>query len=511
MDRKTSQPEPLPRWAGVLSCVVSALLLFASGEPLGLGPLAWVALVPLFVAVLRVSEARRAALYGLVFGLAYFGVELWWIFLFGWMAWTGLTVVMALYVTLASFVAARCRQSPFAPLFVAGAWVGAELLRDRWPYGAYSWGAVGTTQGSVPGVRWLAGAIGAFGLSFLVAFFAALVAHRFAGGRYATGSVIVVALALMGFVWADLASSGDRSQPRMIDVTVVQGNVPRPVQPGQRDAIFRSHLDLTQKQIGTGFGDEQPQRVDRVVVWPEDSLGIGVSEGSFEQVADLAGRTATPFLVGRSVLEDGGEDGGQRFLNLVEYIDATGTPSGRYQKRHPVPFGEYVPVPFLRRYVGTLQAEIPSDLERGSRATVFDVDGNKIATPICFESVFPRDFRDFARQGAELYVLSTNDASFERSYAAEQHLAHTRMRALEMRQWVVQAALSGISASIAPDGEISHSTEIFEPASFTTEVGVRPARSLYAKTGDLFPSIFAVVTALATLWFMVHRRREGPT
>jgi apolipoprotein N-acyltransferase len=122
--------------------------------------------------------------------------------------------------------------------------------------------------------------------------------------------------------------------------------------------------------------------------------------------------------------------------------------------------------------------------------------------------VFPRDFRDFARQGAELYVLSTNDASFERSYASEQHLAHTRMRALENRQWVVQASLSGISAAIGPDGEITHRTQIFEATSFEAEVGVRPPQSLYARTGDLFASLFAALAALVTLWTMLRRRRN---
>ena len=120
-----------------------------------------------------------------------------------------------------------------------------------------------------------------------------------------------------------------------------------------------------------------------------------------------------------------------------------------------------------------------------------------IATPICFESVFPRDILDFARNGAQLYVLSTNNASFAHSYAAQQHLAHTRMRALETRQWVVQAALSGISATLTPDGQILHETKLFESTAFVTTVHVRPAHSLYARTGDVFVFVFAIATLVA--------------
>ena len=120
---------------------------------------------------MRAPHAGADGFYGLVFGVVYFGAHLAWIFLFGWMAWTALTIVLALYVSLGTLVAgAGARPAAFAPLLVAGAWTGAELLRERWPYGGYSWGALGTTQGTVPGVRWLAGVVGVYGVSFLVAF-----------------------------------------------------------------------------------------------------------------------------------------------------------------------------------------------------------------------------------------------------------------------------------------------------------------------------------------------------
>jgi apolipoprotein N-acyltransferase len=122
--------------------------------------------------------------------------------------------------------------------------------------------------------------------------------------------------------------------------------------------------------------------------------------------------------------------------------------------------------------------------------------------------VFPRDFLDFAREGAELFVLETNNASFEHSYASQQHVAHTRMRALETRQWVVQAALAGISASIAPDGTISHTTDLFTTEGFVTDVRTRGPSSLYTRTGDLFPALFATTAALVALWRVSRARRH---
>ncbi|MEX2392973.1 MAG: hypothetical protein WD826_00705, partial [Actinomycetota bacterium] len=324
----------------LLLCAMSAFALFAAGEPLGLGPLAWVAPVPLLVAIVRVEKVRWAWTYGVVFGLVYFGIELSWIFLFGWMAWTALTIVMALYVSAGTLVAGILRRTSLAPLLIAGAWTGAELLRDRWPYGGYSWGSVGTTQGSVPGVRWLAGTVGAYGLSFLVVLIACSFAYRVAGGRTSWSSLTIAGVVLMGFVAVDLESSSRRERTGTpTELLVVQGGVPRPVRPGQRDAIFTSHIDITRQLL-----DHARDRGNRIVVWPEDSLGIGVSPNAYDQVKLLAQEYGVPFIIGRSVVDADG-----RFLNLVKYIDSTGTEKGTYQKRHPVPFGEYVPIGFLRR------------------------------------------------------------------------------------------------------------------------------------------------------------------
>ena len=488
---------PIGAAFGLIAAASSAVLLFVAGEPLGIGTLGWIALVPLLVAVLRARSAPWSWLYGLAFGLVYFGAHLSWIFLFGWMAWTALTLVLALYGSVGTLIAFVLRRGPFAPVLVAGAWVGAELLRDRWPFGGYSWGSVGTTQGSVPGVRWLAGVIGVYGLTFLAVFVSALIAARIVHRRIDVRSIIAVGGVLLAFVVADLALYGRPPDGEPVTMAVVQGGMVRPAgRPGLRDDVFDSHMRITRGLL-------QREDVD-IVVWPEDALGVGVHSEAFAQVQAVARKESTPFIIGQSVIADPGE----RFLNLVRYIDPSGELKGTYQKRHPVPFGEYVPLSFFRRFVGTLQSEVPLDLEPGTDVSIFDVGGTKIATPICFESVFPRDILDFGRKGAELYVLSTNNSSFERSYASQQHIAHTRMRALETRQWIVQAALAGISASIAPDGKISHATGLFTAEGFVTDVRARGASSLYARMGDLFGAIFAGLSGAAAAVHVVRRRRH---
>jgi apolipoprotein N-acyltransferase len=452
--------------------------------------------VPLGIVVLREERWRWAWLYGLAFGVVYFGVELSWIFLFGWMAWTALTFVLALYVSVATFLAGVVRRTAFAPLLVAGLWAGMELWRDRWPVGGYPWGSVGTTQVTVPGVRWLAGVVGVYGLSFLIVFAAATAATLVVRRSISWRSVAAVAAVLFAFVAIDVIRYGSPSEGRALRVAVIQGDVPRPARADQDAAIARSHLRLTRELLS------RHGPVD-LVVWPESSTANTAAGLGLEGVEQLAAEVHTPFLAGRSFFTQ------DAYFNLMEYVTADGRTGGTYSKRHPVPFGEYVPFGFLRRFVGTLQNEIPVDQKAGTKATVFHVNGTTVATPICFESVFPRDFLDFVRKGAELFVLSTNNSSFERSYASQQHIAHTRMRALETRQWVVQAALSGISGVLGPDGSLSHTTKLFTPTAFVAEVRARRAQSLYASTGDLFPAIFAGLAGIGVLIGL--RRRETTT
>jgi apolipoprotein N-acyltransferase len=476
---------------GLGAAVASALLLFVAGEPVGIGVLAWIALVPLFAAVRDAEKLRWAWLYGLVFGLVFFGIHLSWIFLFGWMAWTALTIAMALYMSAATLVGWLVRNSLLAPLMMAGAWTGMELVRDRWPVGGFSWGAIGTTQGSVPGVRWLAGVVGVYGLSFLVALAASLIAGR----TWAWRSVGVAAIVLAGFIAADVILHGSPEPGRPYRIAVVQGGVPRPPRPDQNEVILRNHIRVSRALI------KERGPLD-VVVWPESAVANSVADTGLAELKALALETNTSFLVGRSYFTQ------DAYFNLIEHVTPGGRIDGEYAKRHPVPFGEYVPIGFFRSFVGTLQSEIPVDQRPGTEATVFDVEGRKVATPVCFESVFPRDFLDFARQGTELFVLTTNNSSFERSYASQQHVAHTRMRALETRQWVVQAALAGISGVLGPDGSVTQTTKLFTTTGFVADVRTRPSQSLYASIGDVFPSIFGALPLLGLLEALVRKRRE---
>jgi apolipoprotein N-acyltransferase len=155
---------------------------------------------------------------------------------------------------------------------------------------------------------------------------------------------------------------------------------------------------------------------------------------------------------------------------------------------------------------------VPFDKVPGRRLDPMAVDGLRLGTIICWESTYPEDSRTLVREGAQLLLVSTNNASFGQGPASPQHLASSQLRAVEEGRTVVQAAVSGISAVISPEGVASQRTGLYQQATLRLAVAPRDGLTVYARAGRLIEAAMVVVsvaTALVTLlpW---SRRRHGP-
>jgi apolipoprotein N-acyltransferase len=516
--------------------VTAGLLLFAGHPPLDMGWVAPGALVPLLILARQVAvSSRRPGRvgfgWGFLAGAAFFAPLLYWIARFGAVPFVLLTAIQSLFVAVFVAGLAFWGLRPLRPAFAVALWVGLEAVRSAWPFGGFPWGVLGYTQHLGGPLLPVARTLGVLGVSAAVAGIAVCaesagrhlwVAWReraaprprghdrsspLAGHALAVAPPLTAALAiLVGAV----VVGGDPSPEtdRTIDMAAVQGNdleLPPLTTRAELDRVERI-VDLM-VDATADLGSDPPA----VTVWPENSLDADVRANPalqvrVDRVLDiLDGR---PLLAGE--LLDGPEPG--TFQNgLVLY-----GPGARlvdvHVKRQLVPFGEYVP---FRRWLEWYPALrfVPHDGIPGTEATVFDVPGARIAPITCYESLFPGLVRDQVAAGAEVLVVSNNNASYGRTAASAQHVAFSRLRAVETGRWVLHAGISGISAVVDPTGRSSQETGLFERAIVRAELPLVEADTTYVRTGDLvgpFAAAFAVLALVGAALSGWYRRRRGP-
>lgn len=453
------------------------LALAASFPPWNLAPLAVVGPALLLVALRGRRIIVRASI-GLAFGAAFFGALLSWTGRFGLHAWSLLTVGEAAFAVVLA-VAAGPVLLARRPLVAAAGWAGLwvlvmEVARGRFPFGGFPWGPLGGPFVGTP-VDALAPLGGALAMSGAVAFGGAVIAVAIGGGRRAAlaGSVAVVVLVGAATAVRPAAPTGSH-----LEVAVVQGNVPLPPAPASPERaaeVLADHAALT--------ATLRPGAFD-LVIWPEDVLDLdaprpGPGEEASEPVAGLARRLGAWFLVGVT-----SPAGPGRFWNSALVVDPAGRVVGAYDKVRPVPFGEYVPG---RRYLGFVTAlrAVPRDMVPGPGPRVLPLPRGLVGTPISYEVAFSGIVRGFAEAGAELIVVPTNTSSYgPDAPVAEQELQLARLRAVELGLWVIQAAPSGISAIVAPDGRVVARTGLYEPAILTGEVRLGDAATFFVRWGE---------------------------
>jgi apolipoprotein N-acyltransferase len=168
-------------------------------------------------------------------------------------------------------------------------------------------------------------------------------------------------------------------------------------------------------------------------------------------------------------------------------------------KRHPVPFGEFVPLRGALNFIPQLD-QVPRDMVRGEGPVVFQLPDGVLGSVISFEGGFPEYLRDEVRTGAELMVVATNESTWGATAASDQFLAMTRVNAASIGQDLIHAAITGRSAFISASGDLDQVTDLLVPAVRIAEVTYRTgAPTIYARFGDLlvYLAIGAGIAAIA--------------
>jgi len=542
---------------------LSSSLLFALGLPneqylMGFPPLGYLALIPLYLALLELRTWKGAALALGLYGALHHAASSYWLWYFQDFAlWTLGFTTLAYFVVYASsglvVIHLLRRAGQFRPLAFALLWTGFEYLKST-GFLAYPWGLLPYTQSSFLPLLQIADTTGVYGLSFVLAFAnAALGELFFTPAGPASGfpssplssrereagppqprpgdfpsqpiarrlepspllgqagfALLLVAICLaygLGRLASPPALRGE------VAILLVQQNL-NPWSEGGEAALEANTQLLKEALAGPG------PRPD-LVLFSESSLGYPFVDGQAWYEKNPRTEPFLPFLrrqglwllTGSPVVLDW-----KQFTatNSVILIDPQGRVAGDYAKIHPVPFAEAIPFfefswfrAFLKKAVG-----LDAGWTMGTKYTVFSLPSPsgrvRFGAPICFEDAFAPLCATLVREGADLLVNLTDD-SWSRTKSAEyQHLAAARFRSIETRRSLVRSTNSGVSCLVTPTGEIREELPAFTASQKLVRVPlVEPLGTPYLRLGDWFATLCLLAVALWTFILGVRAIPKG--
>jgi apolipoprotein N-acyltransferase len=513
----------------ILLAATTGILLPYCFPRYDIGLLAWVALVPLHIALDGISRRTQAFWLGWLAGIiSATGIMSWVVtamntygkvpVVFSYGIMLLLSAYLGLYVALYSAGVVWFRMLvPRYGLFAAPClWVALELLRT-YVLSGLPWSLLGYSQYRQLDLIQIADHLGVYGVSFLIVLTNVALAELylwlmplFRGFRPARlpWELVTTAAMLVGLSWAYstslLASEAIERPKATIHVGVVQPNIDQAVKWDQayREETLRRYDRLTES---FGYGTD-------LVVWPEAATPfIYEREPVYQvQLVAMANRATAPLLFGSPAVRFDA-DRNPFLLNSAYLLSPDGQLLGRYDKQHLVPFGEYIPLKSSLLFFLEKMVEGIGDFQAGSGPTVLsfqlkESNGGgparrvKLGVVICYEVIFPDLVRRMATGGAEFLVTITNDAWFGDSSAPSQHFSMVVLRSVENHLAFARAANTGISGFIDPFGRIIEASSIFTQAALQAEIPVRQTKTFYSRHGDVFAYGCVLISLLFCLY-----------
>jgi apolipoprotein N-acyltransferase len=501
-----------------LLAFISAALLVLSFPKLSLHFLAWIGLIPLFIA-LKGKSLRRAFALSFSMGMSFMMGIFYWINVIQGFELTDFILLglflgsyFGLFGLALNFISPRLRLSY---VFIAPPiWVSMEFLRSHAGFLSLPWAFLGHSQYLNLPIIQISSFTGVYGVSFLIVMVNATLSEiilRWTAVHWDTSpqrsGVVLSGLVSAGAIFLSLIYGffvmQSPSITKSLRVAVIQGNIPQNIRWSSRfqDQNLAKHVRLTREAVK----DQQPA----LVVWPETAV-----RGSVTQNTDLAKifftlaeESNASIAVGSAERPKFGsnEQGRKKTSNSAFLISSGGEILGQYDKIRLLPFGEYLPFktfPWPSRIASAWNA---GEFEPGSDYTLLNLGGVKLAVTICWENIFPNLVREFVKHGADLIVNITNEAWFGDTAAPYQFMAMNVFRAVENRVAIARAANTGISGFIDPVGRIlgtvnKNNKEILVEGYLIKDLPLSQPGTFYTRHGDLFALLCLGVLLVMLSW-----------
>ena len=514
--------------------ILSALLLVLSFPRFDLGFLAWVSLVPLFLAISGKS-LRYGFILSTVCGIFFITGMFDWIlevpdYLLVHHAMLALYLgcYFGIFGLTFNFFGRYCGVSTalFAAPFV---WVLLEYVRSNLSFLALPWGLLGHSQYQQPSVIQIASLAGTYSISFLIVIvnsaLTSLVSPLITkAGRLIPPSIefptvkakwFLVCVAATCTTFSLLYGHLIISQPlkgKKISVALIQGNIEQDKKWDRKYAreIMQIYSDLT-------LGDTKGQ--PDLIIWPETATpgSMGLNPGLADELGTIAKKVSSYLLLGSAEHQKFHKSGDtdHTYFNSAFLVSPQAgiVKTQRYDKIRLFPFGEYLPFEEIIPWT-FISVTDSSHYTPGEDYTVFKLPGFRFGVTICWENLFPDMVRQFVRQGAQFIINITNEARFGKTAAPYQLVALNVFRSVENRIFVIRCANTGISCIIDPYGRIANrlqgpsGEDIFVKGVLHGSVIPLAPMTIYTQYGEL--AVWASILGIFPFFLIAFRRLKKP-
>ena len=495
-----------------------------------IGSFEWIALIPALLAILTLipdPTVKYRRLYGLgvVFFWPFYAVNFHWFFYMYPLDFAGMSrPASAVVVTVACLglslfqalgaallfplmgVATRgkwlSKHTILHPILFSCLWTALEWWQAHSGWSGVPWARLAIGQAENVLSLQSAAIFGSYFITFLMVTVNGLLAYMF---LHPSRRVLCAALAAglvfgnMAFGAIRMAAVKDMGEP--VKVAAIQGNKGslENWSSGTMDQVLEVYGELSREAAESGA---------ELIVWPETCIPANIDRQGwvYEYVTELSQECGVPILCGLFTRVAEGSDAD---YNSIVAALPDGTVHGTvYNKRNPVPFGEFVPFRDLVMTVIPPLAEINTlaeDIPAGADSVVFDLTCGNVGPLICFDSIYERNALDSIGNGAQILAVSTNDSWFTDSRGVWMHHAQSQLRAIETGRYVVRSANTGVSSVINDRGEVLELLEPLKTGYVLEEAYLSDRVTVYSVIGNVFAYVCVAVCAAAILCPVAER------
>ena len=477
-------------------------LLCGTMMPYAFAPYHWV-----FLALLgfggwlffTIQQPKHAFKLGWAFGFGWFGGGGWWLadtfqvyghlpYAIGLMAVAVLGLILGLFFAIWGWGMLKLSQSHADILWLFPVIGVLEEWLRTYIFTGLPWTAIGNLAVDTPFSSWLS-IVGSYGTTFVLLLFTSAITLLFSTATRKHG-IIGVLICIPIFV---LSPQIDVPEQPSHTVALIQPNVP---QDQKWDAAFLQDTMFTLTRLS-----EQASDTD-LIIWPEAAVPMYLSHAPAWNtwLKNQVISWNTPLIFGGLKYDPKSK----KSKNGL-YLDADGKSARRFVgKHHLVPFGEYVPswLPWLGKMVPDI-----GDFEQAQDNGILTLGEQRFGSIICYESIFSDEAAARVSLGANVLIVVTNDAWYDQSPAAWQHLQASQVRAIETGRYVLRATNTGVTAIISPDGNIQATMPWWQAGFVRAHYQPLTHTTSYQQWGDK-PILIIVFLGLGFGLFRFNRGRR---